>query len=109
MSGLPPYLDACNYVLGKPTQCNMASGNPCCSQYGWCDSTPDHCGKPRSIDYRKTYDQWWTIPIHGNKSAEPIEQEKQGSSDKGSSGSGSLVVYCLTTMLLSFVLLVSLH
>ena len=29
--------------LGSPAECNPYSEYPCCSEFGWCGNTPDHC------------------------------------------------------------------
>lgn len=48
---VPPYLwrgdnrcgkDAPN-PLGQPSECNPYSDSPCCSEFGWCGNTPNHC------------------------------------------------------------------
>eukprot|EP00299_Pterocystis_sp_00344_P000425 c10121_g1_i2.p1 GENE.c10121_g1_i2~~c10121_g1_i2.p1 ORF type:complete len:172 (-),score=29.21 c10121_g1_i2:48-563(-) len=41
-------------ALGAPGQCDPRSSGPCCSVYGWCDNTPNHCGNG-GIDYRQFY------------------------------------------------------
>jgi len=38
---------------GEPATCNGQSNNPCCSRWGWCDRTGQHCTGRGSIDYRK--------------------------------------------------------
>jgi hypothetical protein len=35
-----------------PAQCNPESEDPCCSDFGWCGKTKDHCNYKTCIDYR---------------------------------------------------------
>nr|XP_006816218.1 PREDICTED: uncharacterized protein LOC102809517 [Saccoglossus kowalevskii] len=46
-----------NYPLedGTPAECNPDSGFPCCSTYGWCGSTFDHCECQDCVDYTEVY------------------------------------------------------
>ena len=35
-----------------PAQCNPESEDSCCSEFGWCGKTKDHCNCKTCIDYR---------------------------------------------------------
>ena len=35
-----------------PAQCNPESEDPCCSEFGWCGKTKDHCNCKTCIDNR---------------------------------------------------------
>ena len=45
----------CNFPLpdgSGPATCDFESNDPCCSEYGYCGNTDEHCSDP-GIDYRK--------------------------------------------------------
>jgi len=37
---------------GFPAQCNPHEGYPCCSEYGYCGITEEHCNCPKCTDHR---------------------------------------------------------
>ena len=52
-------IDAKN-PIGTTAECNPYSDSPCCSEYGWCGNTPNHCECPRcsksyKLENRKEY------------------------------------------------------
>ena len=38
---------------GLPAQCDPQGGLPCCSKFGYCGNTLEHCNCPECLDYRK--------------------------------------------------------
>ena len=38
---------------GLPAQCDPQGGLPCCSKFGYCGNTLEHCNCPECFDYRK--------------------------------------------------------
>ena len=47
----------CNFIDGygnsTGAQCDHESEAFCCSEFGWCGNTAEHCSSNSSIDYRK--------------------------------------------------------
>ena len=46
--------------IGTKAECNPYSDSPCCSEYGWCGNTPNHCNCPKchksyKLEERKEY------------------------------------------------------
>ena len=46
--------------IGTKAQCNPYSDSPCCSEFGWCGNTPNHCNCPKcqkslKLEERKEY------------------------------------------------------
>lgn len=39
--------EANRLATGEPSECNPYSDSPCCSEFGWCGSTPTHCRCPK--------------------------------------------------------------
>jgi hypothetical protein len=39
--------------LGSPSECNPYSVDPCCSQYGWCGNSSQHCSCSQCIKSKK--------------------------------------------------------
>ena len=37
---------------GRPAECNPEGGYYCCSEFGYCGSTEDHCNCPKCTDHR---------------------------------------------------------
>ncbi|XP_002731555.2 uncharacterized protein LOC100373550 [Saccoglossus kowalevskii] len=42
-------------ISGKPGECDPHSLYPCCSPWGWCGMTSDHCDCLSCIDFREVY------------------------------------------------------
>lgn len=38
---------------GLPAKCNPDGGYHCCSEYGYCGSTEEHCNCAKCIDYQR--------------------------------------------------------
>ena len=38
---------------GLPAECNPQGGRPCCSNFGFCGITGEHCNCPTCTDHRK--------------------------------------------------------
>jgi hypothetical protein len=39
--------------LGTPSECNPYSNDPCCSQFGWCGNSHQHCNCPQCLKSKK--------------------------------------------------------
>lgn len=39
--------------LGTPSECNPYSSDPCCSQFGWCGNSNQHCNCPQCLKSKK--------------------------------------------------------
>lgn len=64
--------------LKLPAECNPYSESPCCSEFGWCGSTRDHCSCPKchralKLESRKDVDKYDSYSPHiGYVSIMPI-------------------------------------
>jgi mannosyl-oligosaccharide glucosidase len=43
--------------LGSIAECNPYSNDPCCSQFGWCGNSHDHCNCPQCVKSKKLEDR----------------------------------------------------
>ena len=59
----------CNFPLpdgSGPATCDFESSDPCCSEYGYCGNTDEHCNYP-GIDYRKGENMTFKEYMHCNR------------------------------------------
>ena len=66
-------------ISGGLAVCTSTAGGPCCSQYGWCGSTPDYCGAGCQAAYGS---------CTGAPSASPLPQPSVPRFDRGVTGGG---------------------
>ena len=48
----------CGIGYSLPAECDPDGENPCCSMYGWCGNTADHCSCSDCVDYSVIYRDW---------------------------------------------------